>query len=97
MRTGGDWKGAGIGIRWGKKYARMRDFEDGERKEATIACRTDVGLCAETTYAIPSSQGLGWDWGRKAREPRGELGVSFADQTVISARLHIRFGRGSVP
>jgi len=34
------------------KYARMRVSEDGERKEATVAWRTDVGLCAETTYAI---------------------------------------------
>ena len=30
----------------------MRFFDSGERKEQESACRTDVGLCAETTYAI---------------------------------------------
>ena len=43
----------------------MRDFEDGERKEATIACRTEVGLCAETTYAITSCQRVGWGLGEE--------------------------------
>ena len=33
-------------------YARIRFLDEGERKEQHKACRTDVGLCADTTYAI---------------------------------------------
>ena len=33
----------------------MRFFEAGERKAAQTAWRTDVGLCADTTYAILSA------------------------------------------
>ena len=45
-----DWGG-----RWGE-YARIRFWEVGERKEQETACRTDVGLCADTTYAILTSR-----------------------------------------
>ena len=37
--------------------ARMRVVEVGERKEQVRAWRTEVGLCAETTYAIEDGDG----------------------------------------
>jgi hypothetical protein len=43
----------------GGRYARMRFLEVGERKEQVTACRTEVGLWADTTYAISTTTD-GW-------------------------------------
>lgn len=51
-RERGVERARGAGLEDIGEYARMRFSEEGKRKEATIAWRTDVGLCAETTYAI---------------------------------------------